>query len=165
MSRRQLLERHSRLLRRRSSEYPPRPKQWSSVDGNGPGYALTVPEDVGSRFVEAVATQDRTALAECFVPDVLFRALTPPGFRERTSAAEAATLVTQWFGDSTQLRLLDSRGDEVGDRLHVSYRFAGVEHGESYVVEQHLFCVVREGRIARANLLCSGFRPPTAAPE
>jgi hypothetical protein len=122
-----------------------------------------MPDDVGRRFVEAVATQDRTALAECFVPEVLFRALTPPGLRERTSAAEAALLVMQWFGDSTGLRLLDSQGYEVGDRLHVSYRLTGIENGEAYVVEQHLFCVVEEGRIARANLLCSGFRPPTAA--
>ena len=73
--------------------------------------------DVGTRFVEAVAAQDTTALTECFVADVLFRALTPPGLRERTSAAEAAALVTQWFGDSTELRLLDSHGAEVGDRL------------------------------------------------
>jgi len=115
------------------------------------------------RFVEAVAAQDRTALTECFVSDVLFRALTPPGLRERTSAAEAAALVTQWFEDSTELRLLGSQGGEVGDRVHVSYRFAGVENGEAYVVEQHLFCVVEEDKIARANLLCSGFRPPLAA--
>ena len=121
--------------------------------------------DVGTRFVEAVAAQDTTALTECFVADVLFRALTPPGLRERTSAAEAAALVTQWFGDSTELRLLDSHGAEVGDRLHVSYRFAGIENGEAFVVEQHLFCVVEGGKIARANLLCSGFRPRLVAAE
>ena len=119
-----------------------------------------MPDDVGRRFVEAVAAQDRAALAECFVPDVLFRALTPPGYRERTSAAEAAALVTQWFGESTELRLLDSHGYDVGDRMHVSYRFTGVENGETYVVEQHLFCVLQDGKIARADLLCSGFRPP-----
>jgi len=122
-----------------------------------------MPDDVGRRFVEAVATQDRTALADCFVPEVLFRALTPPGLRERTSAVEVAALVTQWFEDSTDLRLLDSQDYEVGDRVHVSYRLAGIENGEAYVVEQHLFCVVENGKIARANLLCSGFRPPTAA--
>ena len=128
-------------------------------------YALPVPDDVGRRFVEAVATQDRTALADCFVSDVLFRALTPPGLRERTSAAEAATLVTQWFGDSTELRVLETQDYEIGDRRHVSYRLAGIENGEAFVVEQHLFCVVENDRIARANLLCSGFRPPTAAAD
>jgi ketosteroid isomerase-like protein len=119
-------------------------------------------DDLGSRFVEAVATQDGAALAECFVPDAEFRALIPPGLRERTGAVEAASLISQWFGDATDLRLLDSRSDEVGDRLHVSYRFTGVEEGTAFVVEQHLYCTVREGKIARADLLCSGFRPDKA---
>lgn len=52
---------------------------------------------------------------------------------------------------------------EVGDRLHISYRFQGVEEGEPYLVEQHLYCTVSDGRIGRADLLCSGFR--TGAPS
>jgi ketosteroid isomerase-like protein len=121
-----------------------------------------VSDDLGARLVGAVATQDEAALAECFVPDVEFRALIPPGLRERTGAVEAAALISQWFGDSTGLHLLDSHSDEVGDRLHVSYRFAGVEEGKAYVVEQHLFCTIGDGKIMRADLLCSGFRPPSA---
>jgi hypothetical protein len=39
---------------------------------------------------------------------------------------------------------------------------AALEEGEAYLVEQHLFCTVGEGKIMRADLLCSGFRPPTA---
>jgi ketosteroid isomerase-like protein len=112
--------------------------------------------------VRAVAAQDEAAVAECFAPTVQFRALIPPGLRERTGAVEVAALISQWFGDSTGLRLLDSHSAEVGDRLHVSYRFAGVEDGKSYVVEQHLFCTVGDGKIRRADLLCSGFRPPVA---
>jgi ketosteroid isomerase-like protein len=121
-----------------------------------------VSDDLGARLVGAVAAQDEAALAECCVPDVEFRALIPPGLRERTGAVEAAALISQWFGDSAARQLLDSHSDEVGDRLHVSYRFAGVEDGEAYVVEQHLFCTVGDGKIMRADLLCSGFRPPTA---
>ena len=119
-------------------------------------------DDLGARLVGAVAAQDEAALAECFLPDVEFRALIPPGLRERTGAVEAAALISQWFGDSTGLHLLDSHNHQVGDRLHVSYRFAGVEEGKAYVVEQHLFCTIGDGKIMRADLLCSGFRPPTA---
>jgi len=115
-------------------------------------------DDLGTRFVNAVAAQDEAALRECFFPDAEFRALIPPGLGERKGAVEAAALIAQWFGDSTELDLLDSSADEGGDRLHVSYRFAGVEEGEEYVVEHHLFCAVSEGKIA--DLLCSGFRPP-----
>jgi ketosteroid isomerase-like protein len=121
-----------------------------------------MPEGLATRLVEAVATQDEVALAACFASDVKFRALIPPGLRERTGAGEAASLISQWFGDSTELHLLDSRSDEVGDRLHVSYRFAGVEEGKAYVVEQHLYCTIGDGKITRADLLCSGFRPHTA---
>ena len=110
-------------------------------------------------MVGAVAAQDAATLTECFGPDVEFRALTPPGFRERTGAVEAASLISRWFGDSTELHLLDSHSNEIGDRLHVAYRFAGVEEGEEYVVEQHLVCTIVEDKIVCADLLCSGFRP------
>ena len=114
---------------------------------------------IGTRFAEAVAAQDTSAIAACFTRGVEFRALIPPGLRERTGAEEAAALVAGWFGDSTELHLVESRTEEVGDRLHIAYRFEGVEDDEPYVVEQHLFCVLAGGVIERAHLLCSGFRP------
>src|SRR5919201_4356303 len=114
---------------------------------------------VGARLAEAIAAQDALAIAECFAPDAKFRALTPPGLREREGADEAAALIARWFGDSTELDLVSARTDEVGDRLRVTYRFEGVEDGEPYVVEQHLFCTLNDGKIGRADLLCSGFRP------
>lgn len=118
-----------------------------------------MPDDLGKRFVGAIAAQDEAALADCFDPAAEFRALTPPGLRDRAGALEAAALISQWFGDSTELQLIDSHSAEVEDRLHVAYRFAGVEEGEAYVVEQHLFCTVSDDKITRADLLCSGFRP------
>ena len=118
--------------------------------------------DLGKRLVRAIAEQDQAALRECFAPDAEFRALIPLGLRERSGASEAAALIAQWFGDSSEFRLLASGSEEVGDRLHVSYRFAGVEAGEPYVVEQQLYCVVGDGKVTRAHLLCSGFRPRSA---
>jgi len=114
---------------------------------------------LGTRFVAAVAAVDREALAACFTPDAEFHALTPNGLRERSGGEEAAALVAAWFGDSTELDVVDSRAEEIGDRLHLAYRVEGVELGEPYVVEQQLYCVVADGGIARADLLCSGFRP------
>lgn len=114
---------------------------------------------IGTRYAEAVAAQDASAVAACFTPEVEFRALVPSGLRERTGALDAAAMVAGWFADSTELDLVASETDEVGDRLHVTYRFEGVEDGEPYVVEQHLYCALVGGLIARADLLCSGFRP------
>jgi len=109
--------------------------------------------------VDAVAARDVSAIAACFTRDVQFRALVPPGLRERTGAENAAALVAGWFADSTELDLVESRTEEVGDRLHVAYRFEGVEDGEPYIVEHHLFCMLAGRVIERADLLCSGFRP------
>jgi ketosteroid isomerase-like protein len=116
---------------------------------------------LGTRLVRAIAEQDQAALAGCFAPDAEFRALIPPGLRERSGAGETASLILQWFGYSTELHLRDSSSEDLGDRVHVSYRFEGVEEGEPYVVEQQLYCTVADGKITRADLLCSGFRPPT----
>ncbi|MDQ1643049.1 MAG: hypothetical protein QOJ90_2400 [Actinomycetota bacterium] len=114
---------------------------------------------IGTRLVEAVAARDQLGLAACFKPGATFRALIPPGLRERTEADDAAALVVGWFADSTEFELVESRTEEVGDRVHVAYRFEGVEDGEPYVVEQHLFCAVADGLVEAADLLCSGFRP------
>ena len=109
--------------------------------------------------MEAVAAQDESAIAACFTPSVEFRALVPPGLRERAGAKDAAALVAGWFADSTELELVESQKEEVGDRLHVAYRLEGVEDGEPYVVEHHLYCMLANGLIERADLLCSGFQP------
>jgi hypothetical protein len=116
-------------------------------------------DSVGERLVAGIVAQDAAAIASCFADEVEFRALSPNGLRERTGAAEAGALVAGWFGDSTVLELVDSHTDEVADKLHISYRFEGVEEGEPYVVEQQLYCVLNGGgKIERADLLCSGFQ-------
>ena len=113
--------------------------------------------------MEAIANHDRAALGGCFADDVQFRALIPPGLRERQGADDTAALIDSWFADSTELTLDDVVVDEVGDRLHVAYRLRGVEEGEPYVVEQQLYCTVENGLVVRADLLCSGFRPRPAS--
>jgi hypothetical protein len=114
---------------------------------------------ISERLVDGISSQDPTAIASCFADNVQFRALTPNGLRERVGSTETAALIAGWFGDSTELDLLDAGADEVSDRAHIWYRFAGVEDGEPYVVEQRLYCIASNGRIDRVDLVCSGFRP------
>jgi hypothetical protein len=120
----------------------------------------TVTASLPERLVEAIAAQDQSRIADCFADGVELRALVPPGVRERSGAAEAGALVAGWFADSTVLELADVSSSEVGDRLHIRYRFTGIEEGAPFVVEQQLYCTVANGKIERADLLCSGFRPP-----
>lgn len=121
-----------------------------------------VSEAVGRKLVEAIAARDADAIAACFAPDAQLRALIPPGLRERAGAQEAAALISAWFADSTELDLVESETTELGDRVYVTYRFEGIEDGRPYVVSQHLYATVSDGRIDRADLLCSGFRPRPA---
>jgi ketosteroid isomerase-like protein len=125
----------------------------------GSSYLGGVRNALSERLVAGIAAQDEAAIAGCFADDAEFRALSPPGLRERSGAFEAASLIAAWFGDSTVLDLDHAQTTQIGDRLRISYRFTGIENGEPYVVEQHLFCTVRHGKIERADLLCSGFRP------
>lgn len=116
---------------------------------------------LGARLTAAIAAQDAAAIAACFAADAEFRALTPPGLRERSGSAETAALIEGWFADSTELELVEATTDEISDRLHIAYRFQGIEEGEAFSVEQHIYCSVEDGHITHADLLCSGFRPRT----
>lgn len=121
---------------------------------------MNLVDTVGERLVAAIAAQDEAAIAACFAEDAEFRALSPPGLRERSTGADAGALIAMWYGDSTVLEVAGTQTMQIGDRLRISYRFTGIENGEPFVVEQHLFCTIRDGRMAQADLLCSGFRVP-----
>ena len=131
------------------------------IDSDPKSSQVAAATALADRLVAGIRAQDSSAISALFADDVQFRALTPPGLRERSSAEETGALIAVWYAHSVVLDHLDTWAAEIGDRLHISYRFSGVEEGEPYVVQQHLFCVVRDdGRIERADLLCSGFRPP-----
>jgi SnoaL-like protein len=115
--------------------------------------------ELAQRLVAAIAAQDATSIARCFAPDAEFRALIPAGLRERRGANDVGALIHFWFKDSTVLELRDQTAEVLGDRLLISYRFTGIEEGKPYIVEQSLACVVSDGLIQHASLLCSGFRP------
>jgi len=117
---------------------------------------------IGTELVKAIASRDASAIAACFTSDVQLRALVPPGLRERTGATETGSYIQSWFADSTQLELIDSKIGGVGEKVHISYRFRGVEEGKPYVIEQQLYCSLQDGKIRKADLLCSGFLPRPA---
>jgi hypothetical protein len=120
--------------------------------------------DVGAAFVAALATKDFERLTETLAPDVRMRALIPPGLVEISGAATASARFATWFGGTDRLELIGLGSDDVGDRLHVSYRLHTKNGGDPWrVVEQHLFCTLDDGRISAFDLVCSGFRPDPPA--
>lgn len=120
---------------------------------------IDLTNDAGATLVAALAGLDFDRLADAFAPDVRMRALTPRRRVDLSGADRVAAQFATWFGE-TELELVQAASHEVGDRLHISYRFRVKEPGSpSQIVEQHLFCAPDEGRIAILDLMCSGFRP------
>lgn len=115
--------------------------------------------DPGATLVAALAERDFERLVGTLAPGVRLRALIPPGAIEVSGAEAAAAKFASWFGETEGLELVRSGSDEVGDRLHISYRLRVQKHGNPWkVVEQHLFCALDDGRITAVDLLCSGLR-------
>ena len=116
--------------------------------------------ELGAKLVAALAERNFERLADTFAPDVRMRALIPPGPVKVSGAEAAASRYESWFGRFAELRLVRSDVYDVGDRVHVSYRFHAKEPDDAWkIVEQHVFCTLDDGHIAAFDLLCSGFRP------
>lgn len=114
----------------------------------------------GEAFVAALANRDFEKLEACLHPEVQFRALIPPGLRERNGSAEAAAQLRAWFSGADRMQLLRKEVYPVSERVHISYRFRNLySDGEKELIEQHAFCDVHDGLIESMDLLCSGFLP------
>ena len=119
---------------------------------------------VGEEFLTALAERDFARLERSLTPDVRVRELKPPGLAERPSSSAVSDAFRGWFGSAAEFEVLAAEAERLSDRLHIAYRLRVDDHpmrpgSGRQVVEQHLFCTVDAGRIAAADLLCSGFRP------
>jgi hypothetical protein len=120
--------------------------------------------DPGAGFIAALAARDFPRLARTLTPDVCMRALIPPGLVEISGADAATAKFESWFGDAEEFGLIHSGIDTVADRLHVYYRLHVRKPGNvPKLVEQHLLCTLDTDRINGLDLVCTGFRPHTAA--
>ena len=120
---------------------------------------------LGKDFIQALEGQNFSSLARLFANEVRFRALVPPGVCEAANPSDAIAWLKRWFGDADQLQVLDSVVDQVFDRLYIKYRLRTHDDAHGWrVIEQQVYCNVKDGAIDDIWLLCSGFRPEQAAP-
>jgi hypothetical protein len=123
-----------------------------------PAVATALPE-----FVAALAARDFTRLRETLSDGARVRALLPSGPVEMDGAEAVAATLERWFGAAEEFALVSSATERLADLLHVSYRLRLGDHpfrpgSGPQLIEQHLFCRLELGRVAAADLLCSGFR-------
>ena len=122
--------------------------------------ALSAP--AGS-LVEGLAAQDFAELGGALAADACLRALLPSGLREWAGAEAIADRFARWFGNTEDFELVEAAVGEVGGRLHLHWRLRlrAERLGRGwFTVEQQAYADADEsGRIARLDLLCTGYRP------
>jgi len=131
---------------------------------NGYPAARAAPRSGCARaFLDSLASQDFGQLSGTLAADARLRALLPSGLRERTGAEVIAGQFAGWFGDTEDFELLEAAVGEVGGRLHLHWRLRlrAERLGPGwFTVEQQAYADTGEdGRIARLDLLCTGYRP------
>jgi hypothetical protein len=120
------------------------------------------PASAGS-FVEGLAAQNFAELGGALAPGACLRALLPSGPREWAGAEAIADRFARWFGDTEDFELIEAAIGEVGGRLHLHWRLRlrAERLGSGwFTVEQQAYADTDDsGRIARLDLLCTGYRP------
>ncbi len=107
----------------------------------------------------AVATRDHASLGVQFTDDIRLRALLPGGPVEKNGRDAVLAAFDSWFGSYDTVVLEDAAGELVGDRLLVHYRLVFEPEAERRALTQTwVSTVAADGRLARIDLLCSGFR-------
>ncbi len=114
-------------------------------------------------FLKGLAAQDFAQLGDALAADVRLRALLPSGLREWTGAEVIADQFARWFGDTEYFELVEATAGQVGGRLYLHWRLriqAERLGAGWFTVEQQAYADTGDGgRIARLDLLCTGYRP------
>ena len=126
--------------------------------------ASVVPESASAgSFVEGLAAQDFAELGDALAADACLRALLPSGLWEWAGAEAIANRFARWFGDTEDFELIKATVGEVGGRLYLHWRLrlrAQRLGAGWFTVEQQAYADADDGgRIARLDLLCTGYRP------
>jgi hypothetical protein len=131
---------------------------------HGHSVASVVPQFArAGSFLEGLAAQDFARLGGALAADACLRALLPSGLCERSGADAIAHRFAGWFGDTKDFDLVEAAVGEVGGRLHLHWRLRlrAERLGTGwFTVEQQAYAdTAGGGRIARLDLLCTGYRP------
>ena len=120
------------------------------------------PVTAGS-FFEGLAAQDFAQLGGALAAGACLRALLPSEMREWTGAEVIARVFARWFGDTEDFELVETAVGEVCGRLHLQWRvrLRAERLGSGwFTVEQQAYADIGESaRIARLDLLCTGYLP------
>ena len=114
---------------------------------------------LGEEWIQAITEGAFDRLGQFCQPGITGVLLTPNRSISLENADGLTTQYRRWFGDCTQFQVEASRVAPVGERLGIFYRFRVEEQEDWFSIEQQIFCTLKDGRVERLQLLCSGFQP------
>jgi hypothetical protein len=114
--------------------------------------------DKAAEIAAAVAGRDPQRLAPALTETVRLRALLPGGAVEAHGRENVAACFHAWFADFSTVKIVESAGEMVADRLLIHYRLHVTQGTTRWVCTQTAICKVVDDRLAVIDLLCSGFR-------
>jgi len=105
-----------------------------------------------------VARRDPQRLSAALTETVRLRALLPGGPIEVRGRENVAACLCAFFADFDTVRVVESAGEPVADKLLIHYRLHVARAAQRWVCTQTAVCRLVDGRLAVIDLLCSGFR-------
>ena len=130
---------------------------------NHPAASVVAESTPAGSLLEGLAAQDFTQIGDALAADACLRALLPSGLWEWAGADAIALRFARWFGDTEDFELVEAAAGEVGGRLHLQWRLrlrAKRLGAGWFTVEQQAYAKTSGGgRIARLDVLCTGYRP------
>jgi hypothetical protein len=124
--------------------------------------AATTAQGTGRRFVTALAARDAPALLAMFSDKPDFRAITPGRYWQPGTAAEVVNdvILGAWFGPGEIVEQVQAaETGRVGGRHTLGYRLMVASGDGRYLVDQHAYFDLTDGKITWMRVLCSGFQP------
>lgn len=115
-------------------------------------------QKLGEDWIRAIMEGTPERLEGFCHPTIKSTLLTPKRLMNLDSVDELVAKYREWFGQCTNFQLEVSRVGKVGERLGIFYRFHLQDQGDWYDIEQQVYCTLKEGRVERLHLLCSGFQ-------
>lgn len=113
---------------------------------------------VAAQVAADIARRDPQRLSAALTETVRLRALLPGGLIEARGRENVAALLCALFSDFGTVRVVESAGEPVADKLLIHYRLHVASAAQRWVCTQTAVCRLLDGRLAVVDLLCSGFR-------
>ena len=124
------------------------------------------PGGVPKALLAALRDGDFEALETLLAPDVWLRNLLVKQLHESTTAADAVEAFRSWVGSPHGAVMLDCEHRSLANRELLRYRFLVRPvwaPDDWHVLEQTGYCRVKDGRISRLDLACTGYFPADEA--